>query len=651
MIHIRYLLFIACMLFSYLLCGQIPNDYGYATYKKKYPKESYIILDLNVEDVIDIENNELKIYSNYSEKILCLDNRTVGIRDRSIHYDQFSSLEEVEAYSLYPKNGKYKKEKVKEFTDEDVIVDGISFYSGAKEKQYQYGNLREGMVVSLKYKRIFNDPHLLHDRSFSKHLYKERQIYTLKVHKNVDLGLHEFYINPNEIKYTKREEGNYVFHVWEMKQVEKGVIYGNEYYALHYEPHLIPYIKSYEINGKKINVFRNLDDLYAWYSSLIQQVKPASNKSLKMLADSLTTKSSTDLEKVKAIYYWVQDNVKYIAFSDGYGGFVPRDPDLTFSRRFGDCKDMSTLIIGLLEQVDIPAYYTWVGTRKIPYSYSQVATPSVDNHMIATYISENGDKYFLDATNPNLAFGRPSSAIQGKEVLISKSISDYELDTIAILQPKESIEVDSAFIKIEEDKLVGNGIIAFTGYLVEGVYREIKELDQDERDKYVKKVFPKGSNKFLAKNVDFKVSEKNQKDSLWITYDFEIDSYLQQLENSIYLNLNLTKHIKHYEIDEKQNVPLFFDYNNQLKKVFVLEIPTGYEVKLLPDNFEVDNKILKAGIYYTQHKGYVYYTFDFTQKQTSVSVNEFEIWNKSINELSQKIDQNIKLTKTHANEN
>ena len=46
-------------------------------------------------------------------------------------------------------------------------------------------------------------------------------------------------------------------------------------------------------------------------------------------------------EKAKAIFKWVQDNINYVAFGDGYGGFIPEGASATCDTRYGDCKAMS----------------------------------------------------------------------------------------------------------------------------------------------------------------------------------------------------------------------------------------------------------------------------------------------------------------------
>jgi hypothetical protein len=66
-----------------------------------------------------------------------------------------------------------------------------------------------------------------------------------------------------------------------------------------------------------------VDDLYVWYSYLISKTKNDKTY-LKVQVDKLIAGKTTDEEKIKAIYYWVQDNVRYIAFESGFAALCPR---------------------------------------------------------------------------------------------------------------------------------------------------------------------------------------------------------------------------------------------------------------------------------------------------------------------------------------
>ena len=82
-------------------------------------------------------------------------------------------------------------------------------------------------------------------------------------------------------------------------------------------------------------------------------------------------------------------------------GFVPRDAKVVCSRRFGDCKDMASILTEMMQAAKIPAWFTWIGSRDLPYSFSSLPLPLVSNHMICTI--QLKDQYiFLDAHGSHL---------------------------------------------------------------------------------------------------------------------------------------------------------------------------------------------------------------------------------------------------------
>lgn len=640
-----FFLFPLLTTFGLNLNGQIPNDYGYIKYKEEFPKESVLFLDVSIVDEYTIKEGALNIRRKKREEILYLDKQAFSLSERSVFFDLFTSIDQIEATCFYPQNGKYKKERVKEFIDKQSIPDDYSFYDDSKKKEFNFQNLREGAVTVLEYELSFNDPHLIYGKTFTNGLFHENDSYTIKVHKDIDLGYETFNMDESEILFDEKQKGDYKILSWKREKAGNKRTYGSDEAELYYLPQIIPYIKTYKSEGEEVPIFRNLDDLYNWYTSLVKKVKPIKNEKLKALGDSLTRDADSDIEKVKRIYYWVQDQLKYIAFGDGYGGFVPRDPDLIYDRRFGDCKDMSCLTINLLNELEIPSFYSWVGTRSIPYNYSQIASPQVDNHMIATYIDDKGQIYYLDATDPNLEFGRPSYAIQGKELLIGLNENEYLLDTIPFIDAQFSSEFDTAFLHIEENVLIGKGSILLSGYLAEDVYAYFEKNKEIELFKKFKRLYPKGSNKFNGKKVDY-YQPSQSKDSLRIVYEFEVDSYVNSIEDQLYLNLNLTKHLKDLKIEERTNVPVLMDYKYHLEKDFFLELPKEYVVDFLPENSHYESAYFSYSLNYKKLDDKIHYQFRCDRKAVYLSPEEITQWNEALAHLSDRIDETIKLKKT-----
>ena len=66
--------------------------------------------------------------------------------------------------------------------------------------------------------------------------------------------------------------------------------------------------------------------------------------------------SSPDFRaRAEAALALVQDRVRYVALEMGVGGYVPSDAAITWSRRFGDCKAKTALLLGLLHGLGIAA--------------------------------------------------------------------------------------------------------------------------------------------------------------------------------------------------------------------------------------------------------------------------------------------------------
>lgn len=186
----------------------------------------------------------------------------------------------------------------------------------------------------------------------------------------------------------------------------------------HVYPHILVLTKSYTQDGSKTTLLSNTDELYRWYSSLTKGVEGNTNE-LKPLVDKLMAGKNSDNEKVKAIYYWVQDNIRYIAFEDGLAGFRPAKADEVYKNKYGNCKGMANLVKNMLKVAGYDARLTWIGTSRIAYDYS---TPSlsVDNHMICTLLLGN-KQYFLDPTEKYCPLDDYAERIQGRPVILKKS--------------------------------------------------------------------------------------------------------------------------------------------------------------------------------------------------------------------------------------
>ena len=134
----------------------------------------------------------------------------------------------------------------------------------------------------------------------------------------LDIELREFNFAGNNIVKTivndpKEEVTIYTYKMENVPAISKeGAIPGRSYIY----PHILMLAKSFKVKDKTFPLFSSTADLYKWYKSLVDLMKDDTAVMKEKVAE-LTAKAKTDEEKIKNIFYWVQDNIRYIAFEIG----------------------------------------------------------------------------------------------------------------------------------------------------------------------------------------------------------------------------------------------------------------------------------------------------------------------------------------------
>lgn len=93
---------------------------------------------------------------------------------------------------------------------------------------------------------------------------------------------------------------------------------------------------------------------------------------------------------------FVQDEVRYLALDEGGMGYIPHHPNDVFMRRYGDCKDKTTLLVAICEMLGVKAYLTLVHSVR-GQLLPEMLPGDFFNHAIVC-IEYEGEKHFVDPT-------------------------------------------------------------------------------------------------------------------------------------------------------------------------------------------------------------------------------------------------------------
>lgn len=155
-----------------------------------------------------------------------------------------------------------------------------------------------------------------------------------------------------------------------------------------------------------------------WYWDLSKSHLEATSPEMKNSVAELTTGAKTDMDKIKAIFYKVSKNIRYMGLTPEKDrpGFEPHDVKLTFEKNYGVCRDKAALLVSMLREAGLPAYPVLinVGTKRDP----EVADPDF-NHAIVCVELEKGKYQLMDPTDENTRDLLPTSD-QNQSYLVCK---------------------------------------------------------------------------------------------------------------------------------------------------------------------------------------------------------------------------------------
>jgi hypothetical protein len=637
--RVKYIAFITGLLSFFNSSGQ--NDLETAL-RGKYANENAVFVSRKENAVVKIENNVPVIYSNVSEDLLLLTDKTSGYMEREVYWSAFSKIRDMEAHSLIPDGKKYKTLKVKEFTPSNEISDG-AFYDDSRSYKFVFPGLQNGARCVYSYTEKIEDPHLYGRFFFNTFAPAEDVEYSISFPSDVKIRYKLFNVNDSLVKFTSKTSGKNTTYTWSLHNAKKFKDEEGAPNVAYYVPHIVALIDEYTINDQTKKLMADPSSLYDWYSDLIKDVNKTSSPQLKLVVDSITAGVADSLEKVKRIFDWVEKNITYVAYEDSLGGMVPRDANLVCSRRFGDCKDMASTLTEMIKAAGLPAYKTWLGTRDIPYTFSDVPSPLATNHMICTYI-QDGKKYFMDATGKDAPFGFYTSMIQGKEALIGMDNNKFEVARIPEMDMHKNILEDSTNMHLDNSHLLGNGVVSATGYEKIFTGRKIANMEKSERNNFMVAFLQKGNNKCSVDSIVYEnLEDKNKK--LGIKYDFSVDDYAQQNGNELYINMALDKEYMNDLVEQQRKAPREIEFKSIKRNVDVLDIPSGYKISYLPQNSSYKDDRFGYDIKYDVQNNKIVSEQSVYVNTLMLNSNDFADWNKMIRQLSRAYNESVTLVK------
>ena len=234
----------------------------------------------------------------------------------------------------------------------------------------------------------------------------------------------------NEVRGTitaasRSENGgaNLVYH-WEINQVPR----------MYDEPAMPP--ASVVLQRISVSTTPDWAAISRWAWNLDLPHLNASDDDLNRTVAELIAGKTTDLEKTKALFYYVSKTIRYMGITPekDLPGFEPHDVKLTFGKKYGVCRDKAALLVAMLRTAGLPAYPVLV-------SYGEKKDQDVPNpffnHEIAAIDLGKANYLLMDPTDENTRDLLPS--LEGNQSYLVCRPEGEILKTTPVNDPEESM--------------------------------------------------------------------------------------------------------------------------------------------------------------------------------------------------------------------
>lgn len=600
---------------------------------EEYPEAGAVIL-LSDESVEIFEDNTAVFQQRYLVKILNERGRE-NFAEIEIGYDSTDESVEIEYARTIRDDGKVVMVGDKHIRDVSRYLN-FPLYSNARVKIISMPEVSEGSVIEYKAKIFLRK--LVNDDDFMTN-------YRLQEFEPVKQARFEVTLPAGRVLNTKliNERYNFTEAKLEPAVTEE---YGKQRYAWLFNdiPQIIPEDSMPPVSeidtAIMLSTFRAWDEIYNWWWKLAEdKIKPDS--AIEKAVAELTQGKDSDYEKIKAVYNFCAQKVRYVAVEYGQAGYEPHSAAEVFSNKYGDCKDKAVLLITMLKAAGFKAHPVLIGTKGTAALNQDFPTLTF-NHAIAVMEFE-GSSLFMDTTCETCALGDLPDADQNRDVLVIKD-EGYEILRTPFFGPDNNRLVRETSIQINADESIA----------VESKISSFGQFDQMQRFWFIytqPQLIEEGLKQQIqsvsvgAQLIDYKIDNLDDLSTpVVLNYSFNGPEFLISAED-IKMLPPLAELDTSIAAKGRRVYPIDLVVPETIEKKVTIDLPSHLKLKYLPQGLRKDSEWFDFIVEYEFQEGRIVFYQKQTVKKTEIAQPEYPAFKSFLEELGRAVNKRVVLEK------
>ena len=288
--------------------------------------------------------------------------------------------------------------------------------------------------------------------------------------------------------------------------------------------------------------------------------------------------ASSDKEKIKRLYNYLQSSTRYVSIQLGIGGYQPIPASTVGQTGFGDCKGLSNYMRAMLKVAGVNSYYTIIKMGGEKDFIAGFSSPGQANHVILTAIVQQ-DTIPLECTSTYEPCGYVHRDIAGHDALLVTPEGGklYRLpsypDTANVTCTTLHIKVDNGGLmqaKVRSVYKLGDyeDMIGFAK--VKSNSEQVKEIKSDFR-------LP---NMDIA---DIAINEKHDElPAITVNYTLSSDTYVNKSGTRMFFPVNPHKDGFKFSSRRSRKYPFVFSSGSVECDTVYITVPDGFKIESKP---------------------------------------------------------------------
>jgi hypothetical protein len=517
------------LLLSFLILAytNAQDQYSIANLPKELLEQTNSVIR-SQDILLEIENYD-QIYLTEDKVITVLNKNGMSSVDLYAYYDKSTKIKNLKVTVFNVFGEEISSFKERDFTDVSAVAN-FSLYQDDRVKYLDFTPVSYPVTIRFEKETKSSNSAFLPSFKPYTNYFQAVQYSSFRINNNADVKLRSF--ENDFVKANVKRSITSQTHLYEVNDLPAIPKEAYSSSLSTFTPMVRFALSKFKLEGETGELTNWKDFGYWQYQHLLTGQDELPESTITKVQE-LTSGLTSTAQKAKAIYTYVQDQMRYISVQIGIGGWKPIAAEEVDEKKYGDCKGLTNYTKSLLSVAGIESNYCVVNGSTEIIDIEQEFPSMQGNHVILNIPQEGDTDIWLECTSQDLPFNFLGTFTDDRRVFAISSSGGKILKTPSYTE-EDSRQFTKAEIDIDEKAIEASVEITTQGIQYNNRYT-LEEQAPSQVEKHYQSYWD-NLKELQLNSVKFNNDQKEIRFTEEI--NVKVDNYIKIYGNDLILDVN-----------------------------------------------------------------------------------------------------------------